>query len=82
MSKSKDRSSDIFYLIKIPAYTGILSGAPRYSIDIFGRGKHEKGEAIPIYHPEKKLWFNTKKAAKRYCLEHDISIDSIIKVEV
>lgn len=78
----KKHSSDVFYLIKIPAYTGILSGAPRLTIDAFGRVKHEKGEAVPIHHPEKKLWFNTKRGAKRYCLEHNISIDSIIKVEV
>lgn len=76
---SKD---DTFYLVKIPAYKGVIYGAPRCTIDVFGRSEHIKGEPFVIDHPEKKLWFDTKKAAKRYCLEHDIPVESIRKVKV
>lgn len=81
----KNRSSDIFYLVKIPGYNISLRGAPHREWKgglFFGSWEPVESKKITIHHPEKKLWFDTKKAAKRYCLENDIPIESIIKIEV
>lgn len=79
---SKD---DTFYLVKIPERTFSLRSAPyqKWNSNLFfGRYEGVEGKKITIHHSEKKLLFDTKKAAKRYCLEHDIPIESIRKVKV
>lgn len=78
--------TDTFYSVTIPARIKRDICGASYSEWVGGlfTGHYEQRQCPITFSevPEKIIYFDTKKQAKRYCLEHGLSTSLISRVEV